>query len=222
MKTTLGQRIKARRKELELSQEKLGELAGLDQTVISKLERGDVQETARIAELAHALGCDALWLSTGRIPAGTEGRASHSARRLSSAERAMEEISLKGKVPLISYVAAGNWADAVDNLSPGDAEQWVDTTVPVKRHTYALRVEGDSMEPRFPNGAILIVEPEAEPKNGSFVIVRQNGTDATFKQLVADGGMWYLKPVNPRYPIMQLGPDAVLCGVVKQMIMDVG
>jgi SOS-response transcriptional repressor LexA len=213
MKTTLGQRIKARRKELELSQEKLGELAGLDQTVISKLERGDVQETARVAELAHALGCDALWLATGKPSGGKEERTSR---------QAVHEVNLRGKVPLISYVAAGNWSDAVDNLSTGDAEQWIDTTVPVKRHTYALRVEGDSMEPRFPNGAILIVEPEAEPKNGSFVIVRQNGNDTTFKQLIADGGQWYLKPVNPRYPIMQLGPDAVLCGVVKQMIMDVG
>ena len=219
MKTTLGQRIKARRKELGLSQEKLGELAGLDQTVISKLERGDVQETSRIAELAHALSCDALWLATGKEERARRhaGDAPHAAR-----EPTMHAVSLKGKVPLISYVAAGSWNDAVDNLAPGDAEQWVDTTVPVKRHTYALRVEGDSMEPRFPNGAILIVEPEAEPKNGSFVIVRQNGTDATFKQLIADGGMWYLKPVNPRYPIMQLGQDAVLCGVVKQMIMDVG
>jgi SOS-response transcriptional repressor LexA len=212
-KTTLGQRIKQRRKELDLSQVRLGELAGLDQTVISKLERGDVQETARIAELANALGCDALWLATGR----TQGIKEERARAYS-----VQEVGFKGKVPLISYVAAGSWSDAVDNLAPGDAEQWIDTTVPVKRHTYALRVEGDSMEPRFPNGAILIVEPEAEPKSGSFVIVRQNGSDATFKQLIHDGGVWYLKPVNPRYPIMQLGADAVLCGVVKQMIMDVG
>ncbi len=216
MNSTLGQRIRQRRKELGLSQERLGELAGLDQTVISKLERGDVQETARIAELAHALGCDALWLATGKQTGGKEPRQAKHTRE------SVHEVPYKGKVPLISYVAAGSWSDAVDNLAPGDAEQWVDTTVPVKRHTYALRVEGDSMEPRFPNGAILIVEPEAEPKNGSYVIVRQNGTDATFKQLVHDGGVWYLKPVNPRYPIMQLGPDAVLCGVVKQMVMDVG
>lgn len=213
MNNTLGQRIRQRRKELGLSQEKLGELAGLDQTVISKLERGDVQETARIAELANALGCDALWLATGKPTGGKDPRAR-------SAQ--MQEVSFKGKVPLISYVAAGSWSDAVDNLAPGDAEQWVDTTVPVKRHTYALRVEGDSMEPRFPNGAILIVEPEAEAKSGSYVIVRQNGSEATFKQLVHDGGRWFLKPVNPRYPIMELGADAVLCGVVKQMIMDVG
>ncbi len=210
-RTTLGQRIKLRRKELELSQVRLGEMAGLDQTVISKLERGDVQETARIAELAEALECDALWLSQGR--GSPEPR---------NAAAELHEVAYRGKVPLISYVAAGSWSDAVDNFAPGSADEWIDTTVPVKRHTYALRVEGDSMEPRFPSGAVLIVEPEAEPKNGSFVIVRQNGSDATFKQLIHDGGVWYLKPVNPRYPIMQLGSDAVLCGVVKQMIMDVG
>lgn len=208
MKTTLGQRIKARRKALGLSQDKLGELAGLDQTVISKLERGDVQETARIAELANVLQCDALWLSTGKEAMGL-GNVAHVPQGQAS------------RVPLISYVAAGSWSDAVDNYAPGDAEAWVETTVPVKRHTYALRVEGDSMEPRFPNGAILIVEPEAEAKSGSFVIMRQNGTDATFKQLVHDGGRWYLKPVNPRYPLMELAEDAVLCGVVKQMVMDV-
>ncbi len=211
MKTTLGQRIKLRRKALDFSQVKLGEMAGLDQTVISKLERGDVQETARIAELAHALQCDALWLATGKgrpEPAG-------------AGQPALHDVALAGRVPLISFVAAGHWHEAVDNFAPGDAEAWIETTVPVKRHTYALRVEGDSMEPRFPSGAILIVEPEAEPKNGSFVIARQNGSEATFKQLILDGGMWFLRPVNPRYPIMQLGEESVICGVVKQMVMEV-
>ena len=107
MKTTLGQRIKARRKDLGLSQGKLGELAGLDQTVISKLERGDVQETSRIAELASVLRCDALWLATGKAESGNVSNVAHSAAN---------------RVPLISFVAAGNWGDAVDNYAPGDAE----------------------------------------------------------------------------------------------------
>lgn len=214
MKTTLGQRIKLRRKALDLSQAKLGEMAGLDQTVISKLERGDVHETARIAELAHALQCDALWLATGKGRPEAKGGALQ--------QPALREVSFQGRVPLISYVAAGLWQEAVDNFAPGDADEWVETTIPISRHTYALRVEGDSMEPRFPSGAIIIVEPETEPKNGSFVIARQNGTEATFKQLILDGGVWFLKPVNPRYPLMQVGEDVVICGVVKQMIMDVG
>lgn len=132
-----------------------------------------------------------------------------------------EKIPLRGRVPLIGWVEAGNWSDVVDNYAPGSAEAWIDTTVPVKRHTYALKVQGDSMEPRFPDGVTIIIEPEEEARNGSYVIVRQNGSDATFKQLVYDGSQAYLKPINSRYPIMQMAPDAVICGVVKQMIMDV-
>lgn len=132
-----------------------------------------------------------------------------------------EKIPLRRKVPLISLVAAGNWSESVDNFQPGNADEWIATTIQVKQHTYALRVQGDSMEPRFPNGAIIIVEPEDEARNGSYVIVRQNGSEATFKQLIYDGGQAYLKPLNDRYPIMQMRPDAVICGVVKQMVMDV-
>jgi SOS-response transcriptional repressor LexA len=132
-----------------------------------------------------------------------------------------EKIPLGRRVPLISYVAAGNWSEAVDNFAPGNADVWIDTTITVRKHTYALRVQGDSMEPKFPDGAIIIIEPEEEARNGSFVIVRQNGTEATFKQLVYDGAQAYLKPMNSRYPIMPMLPDAVICGVVKQMVMDV-
>jgi SOS-response transcriptional repressor LexA len=218
MKTTLGQRIKERRKALELSQERLGALAGLDQTVISKLERGDVQETAKIAELAHALDCDALWLATGKGAPDIKNK--------NKPRHDLHQAPLRGRVPLISLVAAGHFGESVDNFAPGSADEWVDTTVPVKRHTYALRVSGDSMtnpagSPSFPEGVIIIVEPEEEARNKSYVIVRQNGEETTFKQLVIDGGRTYLKPLNPRYPIMEIAPDAVICGVVKQMVMDV-
>jgi SOS-response transcriptional repressor LexA len=116
---------------------------------------------------------------------------------------------------------ASRWRESVDNYAIREQHEWVATTIEVRKHTYALRVQGDSMEPKFPDGAILIVEPEEEPKNGSFVIVRQNGAEATFKQLILDGGVAYLKPLNPRYPILQMAEDAVICGVVKQVVMNV-
>lgn len=160
------------------------------------------------------------WLDTNhKTTHQLRGYSSH--RVDGSAGNVGEKIPLGGRVPIISMVAAGNWSEAVDNLSPGVADEWIETTIPVKRHTYALKVSGDSMEPKFPDGAIIIVEPEEEARNGSYVIVRQNGAEATFKQLVYDGAQAYLKPLNNRYPIMPLLPDAAICGVVKQMVMDV-
>ena len=73
----------------------------------------------------------------------------------------------------------------------------------------------------FPNGSIIIIDPAVEPRQGSFVVVRLDEAEqATFKQMVIDGGTRYLKPLNPRYPLMEIRQSATVCGVVRQMVMD--
>lgn len=122
---------------------------------------------------------------------------------------------IRGSVPLISAVQAGNFKMHVDNSHPGDGgEERIPTTVPVGRHTFALRVSGDSMEPDFIEGAVLIVEPEMEAQPGDFVIAKNGDEETTFKQLVKDSGDWYLKPLNERYPMKPLG-KAKIVGVVR-------
>ena len=126
-----------------------------------------------------------------------------------------EGPSVRGKVPLISWVQAGMFCTTIDLEQPGVAEDWVKTTVPVKAHTYALKVVGDSMEPTFPEGIIIIVEPEMEANSGDFVIARNENHEATFKQLIKDGSEWFLKPLNPRYPIRLLTSTDEICGVIR-------
>lgn len=40
------------------------------------------------------------------------------------------------------------------------------------------------------------------------------------KRVVIDGGHRYLRPDNPRYPILQMADDAVFCGVAVQVNKD--
>jgi len=40
---------------------------------------------------------------------------------------------------------------------------------------YALRVLGDSMEPEFPDGCIVIVDPGYAPRDGAYVVVEYAG-----------------------------------------------
>lgn len=122
-----------------------------------------------------------------------------------------------GTVPLISFTQAGDYVEVIDNLQPGQGER-IDTSAPVKRYTFALRVEGDSMADEFKEGTIIIVEPEMEAVPGHFVVVRTTDNLTTFKQLVQDGGDWYLKPLNDRYPIKPLPKDAVIVGVVREQV----
>ena len=133
---------------------------------------------------------------------------------------------LRNEVPLISWVQAGDWRNLEDNFHAGDAERWVATNASVGKHSFALRIVGDSMtnpgaSPSFPEGTIIIVDPEREASPGRYVVVRQKSdTECTFKQLVRDAGKHYLKPLNPRYPLLEMLPDAVICGVLVQAVMD--
>lgn len=122
-------------------------------------------------------------------------------------------------VPLVSEVEAGNYT-VIDNFKPNGKFETVPVTVPVQRHTYALRVHGDSMVSEttdsFPDGSLIIVEPEMQPLPGDYVIALNDANQTTFKQLVQDGGDLLLKPLNPRYPIRPLGKARII-GVVREL-----
>ena len=184
-----------------MSQSELARRSGVPQATISRTLKGlSVPETETLTKLAKALNI----------------KFSH----IGLSSNVIEAPDLLGSVPLISWVQAGQWESVIDNLSTGDGERIL-TTYRARAHTYALRVKGDSMESKFPDGCIIIVEPEEHPTSGQYVIIRQNGDDATFKQYIEDGSVKYLKPLNPRYPIMEMKSDAVFCGVVKRMEMDI-
>lgn len=214
---TLKSRLKFARKEREMTQEQLAERSGLTQPDISKIERGLILKPSGLLALARALRCNPDWLDTGDgrwdVIGAAIGWMEHDDVLTSGPD-------LKGTVPLISEVQAGNWKEAIDNLHPGEGER-IHTTYRVRKHTYALRVTNDSMEPKFPDGAIIIVEPEEHAQPGKFVVVRRGDGKATLKQLVQDGDTLFLKPLNPRYPIMEITPDTVFCGVVKRVEFDV-
>lgn len=62
---TPAKRLKGSREARELTQTQLAKAAGVSQSDVSKLERGDSLSTSRWPQLARALGVDGYWLTTG-------------------------------------------------------------------------------------------------------------------------------------------------------------
>lgn len=120
---------------------------------------------------------------------------------------------IKGFIPLISWVQAGLWSEAIDLYSPGDFESIHPTTVPHGKHTFALRVDGDSMTApagapghSFPHGMIIYIDPNQEALPGDYVVARHNGHGhVTFKRYTTEEGRPILKPLNNngQYPIIR-------------------
>lgn len=66
----LGQRIRAKRKGLGMSQEGLAHEAGLDRSYVGRIERGEHNLTfVALVKLCRAMGCDVAELTTGLPPA---------------------------------------------------------------------------------------------------------------------------------------------------------
>ncbi len=231
----IGKRIKLARKDRGLSQPALAQLCGWQsQSRISHYETGAREPSYTDAEkIAVALSVPTEWLLAGGglLDSGVVPRSRRTPHRgmlnqppssnFMSFVATPPPPKIQRKVPLISWTTAGDWGEVVDRFIPNDAEDWVVTTAKVDDKAFALHIHGDSMEPAIPNGSIIIVDPNRDPKNNSIVVVRQNhNTEATCKRLVIDGGRKYLQPDNQRYPIMEMLTDAVIVGVVRQVIRD--
>lgn len=76
---------------------------------------------------------------------------------------------------------------------------------------YALRVLGDSMEPEFKQGEVIIVEPNPTLENGAYVIVLHEN-EYVFRQLLLADEQWYLKPLNDKYPTVQITTSDLIKG----------
>lgn len=81
--------------------------------------------------------------------------------------------------------------------------------------TVALMVLGDSMEPEFAEGEILVIEMGRPATDGDFVIAEVAQDDFIFRQLQRDvQGGWQLHALNPAYPATGLSSLETIKGVV--------
>jgi transcriptional regulator with XRE-family HTH domain len=61
----LGERIRTRRRDLSLSQDSLAKAAGVNQTTLSRWERGEVPIAESLRAIADTLDVSIDWLLTG-------------------------------------------------------------------------------------------------------------------------------------------------------------
>jgi SOS-response transcriptional repressor LexA len=82
--------------------------------------------------------------------------------------------------------------------------------------SFALMVLGNSMEPEFIEGEIIVIEPEGACQDGSFVLAFHDD-EWIFRQLVkAENGQWLLSALNPAFPARTIADQACIKGVIIQ------
>ena len=200
---TVGQRIKALRRITKTSQKELGKFCGVSDVAVGYWEKDvNVPGGESLAKLAKYFNT-----SIDYILYGTEFEGNL--------------ITKMRRIPVISWVQAGQFTECKAAEVFSEVDKWVETSLRIGDSSFALEVKGDSMTnpnglPTIPEGATVIVDPDAEPLNGKIVVARLDGTnEATVKKLVIDGPQKFLVPLNPRYPNISINGNCLIIGVVK-------
>ncbi len=124
---------------------------------------------------------------------------------------------MRKEVPIIGPVSAGAGFEAIDNEAdyPHIASDTKDA------NAYAVYVEGDSMEPVYKAGDVLVVEPNSPPQPGQYAIAKTSDHDVYFKLFQRsgrNGEIIRLVSLNPLYPAMEFdGSGLIWCHRVRSV-----
>lgn len=227
---SLGSRIREKREDAGLTQRDIADYFGIKPASVSEWEsdKGSPKK-ARLAPLARLLKTTVNYLleGTGDFPKEQpytgEERRKLKRRWDDIADTNVEEARTTGRLPLISWVQAGQWCEIVNHFQPGDAEDWIPCPFNHGPNSFVLKVSGFSMydpsgEKSYAPGEYIAVDPRAEPLNRKMVVVQLDDEEkATFKQLLVDeDGNMLLKALNPTFTprTMPMPENSHIVGVV--------
>lgn len=204
---------------IALSGKKKGEIAslcGVANSAVTQWITGESKSLRpeNLYALAKATGFRAEWLAIGE---GNEVEKADS--NVGEARQPIESY----RYPVISWVAAGAWAEAVEPYPAGFSDRYEFSEYDSKGAAFWLEVKGDSMTSpvgqSITEGTLILVDTEAEAAPGKLVIAKlPESNEATFKKLVNDGGKLFLKPLNSGYPIEPFDEHCRIVGVVVRAL----
>lgn len=215
MKTNWKDLVKSRMKETKITQAMLAERMDKSQSAIAHWLGGNRNPSIEeIASMMDIVGLDKMTLNSD----GTIDKP----ESCGNVRYSKIQPSYYSEFPLINAVQAGIWTGIPDHYSP-DSVEMIPTTVKASDESFWLDVCGDSMTSptglgvSFPEGIRILVDPNGDPRNGSFVVAMiDEDEEATFKKLVIDAGQKYLKPLNPDYRTLLV--DDSICRIIGVVV----
>lgn len=150
--------------KFDITQEALARIAGVAPSSVNGWRNGAVPRKNAIERM-----CEALEISRDDIMSDEYGLAAKEHGRYAMPDGAMPVRGTSAMVPLRVLGAT----HAGERMDEDESDYMVEFPRSVaERHPgcFALRVEGDCMNRRYPEGCHIMVDPNMEPRNGSAVV----------------------------------------------------
>lgn len=197
---SIGKRLRMLREDLGLKQDSLADLLNVNRASISLYESNKRKPSQKIL-MKYAEIFD---VSTDYILGNS--------RNLKKGED-YATINVYGSIP------AGIPIEAIEDISDTEDISFKDFD---KNKTYiGLKVEGDSMYPKYLDGDTIILELTPDCESGTDAAVYVNGYEAILKKVIKnDNGTITLMPINTSYSPKTYGKDdepIKILGIVKEI-----
>jgi repressor LexA len=233
---SLGSIIKQKRKQFNLTLDKVADLAGCSKPYLSTIENEKVKNPPSdtlLIELEKILQFDQGLLRhiahMQRLPADVRGQVEtaeaqneklkHLVKNLINTKEdiAIENILADNDIDVASdsdRLTSGKLVPVINKVSAGYPEDFNDLDYPVgiaddyvrcpdmhDPNAFAVRVVGDSMEPRFFEGNIVIFSPSMQVNSGDDCFIRfKDPHETTFKRIFFENDDTVrLQPRNDKY-----------------------
>jgi phage repressor protein C with HTH and peptisase S24 domain len=181
------QAIELLAKKNGMSASGLAKRAGLDPTTFNKSKRVSADGKQR-------------WPSTESLAKVLSATGSTLADFVNMIDNPDETGAVK-RIPLIGLAQAGS-EGFFDDAGYPTGGGWDEIPFPEvgDQNAYALEISGDSMEPLFREGDIVIVSPAAGVRRGDRVVVKTVDGEVMVKQLLRKTSRFLdLQSINPRH-----------------------
>lgn len=202
--------LKALMAEVHITESELARRTGVGQPVVHRIASGET-DNPKVATLSPIANFFAISISQ------LIGDEPLPANRLPGTYN--PGISGWTQVPLLKWEQLMEWPAAGGNsINP---TQSISTDLNLGTNAFAVAVRDITMEPRFPEGTLLIVDPAMHPTDRDYAIVYVDGHKLPlFKQILVDGDATYLKSLNPDFKTIALDKRHKFLGVMVQARMD--
>ena len=250
MSTSIGERIRNRRIQLNMTQYELALKTGYtSRTTINKIELGinDVRQK-KIELFAKALETTPSFLMgwtddpsgyphNAEIKSGDnasiividdeKGNAYDTSKLNNKAQKdirdVIESVKAEKYIPTHKIPILGRISAGLPMYADQNIEGYTYAQLPAGGAYFALRVHGDSMTAaRIFDGDIIVVREQEIVENGEIAVVSVNGDDATVKKLYRDGYKVTLMPAsfNPVHQPQIYDTSKIEVRVVGKVVLN--
>ena len=206
----VGKRLKQARELRHITLEDAGKKVDVHKSTVLRWENGETEKIKLpvIEILANYYNVNPVWLMGYDVPM----------ERHEIDSNIFPDTDTPKKIPVVGKISAGLPILATENI---EGYEFAPSSQIKEGYTYFyLRVQGDSMNLKFNEGDIVLVQKQDDLENNEIGVILVNGFDATVKKYRKENNLVILEPMstNPENTVQIYNPKDTPIKIIGKVI----